>query len=88
MSSLVCKPKIKYKKVRTNKPIQAEVVTFYNIVRKVAIASKCLEEEGFQKKNIARNHGNIDIILILEKPSISLLPSNHRIGKRARAFFR
>ena len=57
-------------------------------MRKVAIAPKCLEEEGFQYKNIARNHGNIDIILILEKPSITLLPSNHRKGKRARAFFR
>ena len=55
---------------------------------KVAIAPKCLEEEGFQYKNIARDHGNIDIILILEKSSISLLPSNHREGKRAQAFLR
>ena len=46
MSSLVCKPKIKSNKARTKKPIQAEVVTFYNIVRKVAIAPKCLEEEA------------------------------------------
>ena len=44
MSSLVCKPKIKSNKARTKKPIQAEVVTFYNIVRKVAIAPKCLED--------------------------------------------
>ena len=88
MSSLVCKPKIKLKKARTKKPIQAEVLTFYNIVRKVAIAPKCLEEEGFQYKNIARNHGNIGIILILEKPSISLLLSNHREGKRAQGLSR
>ena len=31
-------------------------------------------------KNIARNHGNIGIILIFRKPSISLLPSNHGEG--------
>ena len=60
MPSLVCKPKIKLKKVRTKEPIQAEVVTFYNIVRKVAIAPKCLEEEGFQYKNIARNQRRLD----------------------------
>ena len=34
-------------------------------------------------ENIARNHGDIDIILILEKPSSSLLPSNTHQGKCA-----
>ena len=42
----------------------------------------------FQQTNIARNHSNIDIILILEKPCISLLPSNYHQGKRARGLAR
>jgi hypothetical protein len=36
-----------------------------------------LEEEASQWQNIARNHGNIDIILIHGRPSVSLLPSNN-----------
>ena len=45
--------------------------------------AKWLEEEALQWKNIVHNHGDIDIILILEKPSFSLLPSNTHHGKHA-----
>ena len=41
-----------------------------------------------QWRNIARNHGNIDIILIHERPSVSLLPSNNPQGKRAQELAR
>ena len=50
---------------------------------KIRHCAKCLKEEALQWKNIARNHGDIDIILILEKPSSSLLPSNTHQGKCA-----
>ena len=36
-----------------------------------------------QWQNIASNHGNIDIILIPERPFFSLLLSNNPHGKRA-----
>ena len=43
---------------------------------------KMPQRRSFAVENIARNHGDIDIILILEKPSSSLLPSNTHQGKR------
>jgi hypothetical protein len=58
-------------------PIQAEVVAFFQLRTKDAILLISLEEEASQWQNIARNHGNIDIILIHGRPSVSLLPSNN-----------
>jgi hypothetical protein len=49
---------------------------------------ECLEQEAGQWRNIACNHGNIDIILIHERPSVSLLPSNNTQGKRAQELAR
>ena len=67
--------------------IQAEVVTFFTLQTKNRHCAIWLEE-AFQWRNIARNHGNIHIILILEKPFFFLLPSNNHQGKRARGLAR
>ena len=70
------------------KAIQAEVVAFLQHRSKSRHCVKCLQQEALQLKDDARNHGNIDIILILEKPSFSLLPSDNPLGKRARGLTR
>ena len=69
MSWLVCEPKTKWKEDRTKEAIQAEVVAFLQHLSKSRHCAKCLQQEALQLKDDARNHGNIDIILILEKPS-------------------
>ena len=49
---------------------------------KIRHCAKCLEEEALQWENIACNHGDIDIILILEKPSSSLLPTKENARQK------
>jgi hypothetical protein len=53
-----------------------------------AISFKCLEQEASQWRNIDRYPGNIDIILIRKRPSVSLLPSNNPPGKRVQELAR
>jgi hypothetical protein len=67
--------------------------TFTNKGRRPFLPASALQRpasrlEADQWRKIARNHGNIDIILIHERPSISLLPSNNPQGKRAQELAR
>jgi hypothetical protein len=60
-----------------------KLIHFSQLHTKTAISLKCLEQEVAKRENIASNHGNIDIILIPERPFFSLLLSNNPEGKCA-----
>jgi hypothetical protein len=67
---------------------QVDQGRYLRFTARVLLRPECLEQEAGQWRNIARNHGNIDIILIHERPSVSLLPSNNPSRKRAQELAR
>ena len=73
---------------KTKEAIHAEVVAFLQHRSKSHHCAKCLQKEALQLRDDARNHGNIDIILILEKPSFTQLPSDNPLGKCTRELTR
>jgi hypothetical protein len=65
-----------------------KLLHFFDFEQKSPFRSNASSKEASQWRNIARNHANIDIILIHERPSVSLLPSNNPQGKRAQELAR